>query len=223
MLSINPVTLLENPKAKDANKAKIPMDETMGNQQATREEIGWLAGIIDGEGYLGFNYNKDKRKKRGDYVFLTPCLHISNTDEEIVLKSRDIVRKLGVNPYIRATKATKQVRKDQYRIQIHHMAKMKIILDIVLPYLTGIKKKRAELILEFIELRKSASWIWTKPNNPTNQGGASKPYSEREWQIYHECKAIQKRGASETIRRAQRSTSEIWTLMQSRQLEVVKG
>jgi hypothetical protein len=214
MLAINSVTLLENPKTGDAYKATIPTDETMGNQQATREEIGWLAGIIDGEGYLGFNPGS-----KGLYM---PCLHISNTDETIVLKCQAIFRKLGVNPYIRATKANKTVRKDQFRCQIKHMDKMKLILDAVYDYLTGNKQQRASLILEFIDLRQKDKWQWTPPNNSTNQGGPKKPYSEREYQIFNDCRAFQKRGASETTRGAQRLTSEIWKIMESRQLGVAK-
>lgn len=221
MLSLNPVTLLETPKASGTNKVTIPTDETMGNQQVTAAELGWLAGIIDGEGYLGLQLYQDKRMDRKCGLNIDPCLHISNTDEEIVLKSRDIVRKLGVNPYIRASKL-KNRKKDQYKIQVKHMSKMKKILEATYPYLTGNKKKRAKLILEFIDLRKSATWVWKRPNNKSGQGGASKPYSEREWQIYDECKSLQRVGTSETRRRAQRLTSEIWKLMESRQQGVVK-
>lgn len=223
MPSKNPITLLGTPKSLEYYQGDNLKDETMENQQVTPEELGWLAGIIDGEGYLGINYQKDKRRKKGSYTSLTPCLHISNTDEEIILKSQNIVRKLGVNPYIRATKGKNLNSKDQYRIQIKNMAKMKIILNAMLPHLTGIKQERARLVLEFIEIRKSAPWKWIRPDNATNQSGAIKPYSEKEWEIYRKCKAIQSRGkTSETTHRAQRLTSEIWNLMKSRQQGVVK-
>lgn len=217
MLTLNSAVCLETPKAQGATKATIPVDVTTGNQQATREEIGWLAGIIDGEGYMGFNVTNDRRRSRAS-VLITPCLHISNTDEAIILKAQAIMRKLGVNPYIRATKANSKIRKDQYRLQTKHMAKMKVILGAVRDHLTGNKQQRADLILEFIQLRQSTPWIWVRPDNRTGQAGALKPYSEREWQLYEACRAIQTRGASETIRRAQRKTSEIWKLMESRQL-----
>ena len=53
---VKPCYLLETPKAQGASSATILEDEVkteMGNQQVTREEIGWIAGFIDGEGYLG--------------------------------------------------------------------------------------------------------------------------------------------------------------------------
>jgi len=221
MLTLNSTQLLENPKAQGATQAKILEDKTMGNQQATREEIGWLAGIIDGEGYLGMRAQIDKRTKRRQPT-ITPSLHISNTDEAIILKCQNIMRKMGVNPYIRATKANSRVKKDQFHVQIARMAKAQTILNAVLPWLTGEKKKRAELIVEFIGIRKKTPWIWIAPNNPTNQAGALKPYGQREWEIFQECKVFQTRGASETERRARRMTSEIWKLMESRQLEAAK-
>lgn len=198
-----------------------PEDDTIGNPQATREEIGWLAGIIDGEGYLGFQVENDRRGGRKSFG-IRPSLHISNTDEEIVLRSQAICRKLGINPYIRATKANTHIRKDQYRLQIHSMSTLDTLLRAVRDNLTGLKQMRADLMLEFIESRKQAQWTWIKPDNATGQSGAMKPYSDREWQIVHECKAYQERGASETTRRAQRQTSEIWAIMKSRQLEAVK-
>ena len=198
-----------------------PEDETIGNPQATREEIGWLAGIIDGEGYLGFQIENDRRRGRMSFG-IRPSLHISNTDEEIILRSRDICRKLGINPYIRATKANTQIKKDQYRLQVRDMNRLDTLLRAVRDNLTGLKQKRADLVLEFIELRRAAQWTWIAPGNATNQSGAIKPYSEREWQIVHECKAYQERGASETTRRAQRESSEIWAMMAARQPEVAK-
>ena len=198
----------------------------MDNQQVTREEIGWLAGIIDGEGYLGLQFYKDKRKKHGYHMGISPSLHISNTDEKIILKSRDIMRKLDVNPYVRVQKANKSIKKDNYRLQIHRMVKVEKILMVMLPYLTGTKQDRAKLVLEFIGNRKIAQFVWIPPRNGSRQSGPIKPYSMRDWQLYHECKANQKRGTSETIREAQRLTSEIWQKMRdrekARQLEAVK-
>ena len=197
----------------------------MGNQQITREEIGWLAGIIDGEGYLGMSTTYDKRRSQPNPNIVI-CLHVSNTDEEIVLKSQGILRKLGVNPYIRATKANAQIKKDQYRVQIKHMAKLKKILLPLLPHLTGNKQERARLVLEFIELRKQDKYVWVAPNNDSNRSGPIKPYTDRELEIFKLCSSLQKRGISETQRGAQRQTSEIWQLMKSReaarQLEVAK-
>jgi hypothetical protein len=198
-----------------------PEDVTIGNPQATREEIGWLAGIIDGEGYLGFQVENDRRQDRKSFG-IRPELHISNTDEAIILRSQGICRKIGVNPYIRATKANTRVQKDQYRLQVRDMNKLAVLLNAVRDNLTGLKQQRADLVLEFIALRQQDQWTWIRPQNKTGQSGAIKPYSDREWQIVHECKAYQERGASETTRRAQRQTSEIWALMESRQLEVAK-
>ena len=221
MLSKNSAILLGNPKAQGATEAIILVDETMGNQQATQAEIGWLAGIIDGEGYLGLQSYVDKRLSRYSKLRIDPCLHITNTDKEIILKSQKIMRKLGLNPYIRASNAHGIFQKDIYRLQTKHMGQMGLVLIAVLPYLTGEKAIRGKYLLEFIALRKSTDMVWF-PITSKRQNGPMKPYSSRELELLKLCQANQRRGASETIRRAQRLTSEIWGLMKTRQLEAMK-
>ena len=181
----------------------------MGNQQetASESELGWLAGIIDGEGYIGLIMEKQTRVNNERIV---PQLHITNCDEAIVLRARDIMRKLGVNPYIRASKS-KGVKRDIYRLQTKRYAVLLRLLTILCPYMTGEKQERGEFVREFCEVRLG-----------TPRQGIKKPHTPRELEIYEHCKPIQKRGSSETIRQEQRQTSEIWKIMDARQLEVVK-
>jgi len=69
------------------------------------------------------------------------------------------------------------------------------VLKIFLPYLTGMKKVRSELIYEFLESR---LWKFEKC-----KGMRSIPYTEREIEIIQNCLELQKRGTSETIRKAE--------------------
>ena len=192
---------------------------TMGNQQITAFEVGWLAGIIDGEGYVGLQKEYDRRA--GVHIRIDPQIHITNCDESIVLKARDIMRKIEVNPYIRATKS-KGVKKDIFILQIHRLAPIARLLDVVIPYMTGTKRERAILVCEFCKLRQVAPTFQKTEGIGKQRSGRIKPYTKRETEIFDLCKQNQKRGISETIRQEQRSTSEIWKVMESRQLEVVK-
>lgn len=196
----------------------------MDNQQVTLDELGWLAGIIDGEGYLGICLETDHRHI-GNYCDgkkAVAMLHITNTDEAIVLKARDIMRKVGINPYIRVSQH-KGVKKDVYRLQTKRFTNIITLLPFVIPYMTGEKKKRAELVLEFCISRQSNEGIAKKELAEFSGlkgyalSGRIKPYTPREMQILEQVVSLQKRGTSETLRELRRSTSEIWRIMKERQ------
>ena len=201
--------MLETPKAYSYFLGNNGKDKTMDNQQVTPYELGWLAGIIDGEGYLGLQKENDKRNSKKIRYKFTPCIHITNCDEAIVLKSRDIIKKLGANFYVRACKGRKNT-KDHYRLQTRRFKNILIVLKATIPYLTGTKQERAKLLLEFCKLRKEAPKI-IECNK--GQGGKRwcRPYTKPEVDIFDKLKPMQKRGqTSETARQIQRLKSELW-------------
>ena len=192
--------MLETPKAQGANYAKIPEDEVeteMDNQQVTREEIGWIAGFIDGEGYIGITMYKNHSNSATKTVKVE--LNVCNTDICMVEKYISIMNKMGVNPYVKKSKKYKKYngcnKKDVHEVKLHRMAPIQKILKVILPHLTGMKKTRALLIYEFLESR---LWKYDKC-----KGMRSIPYTEREIEIIQECLRLQKRGTSETTRKAE--------------------
>jgi hypothetical protein len=60
-------------------------------------ELGWLSGIIDGEGNLGLFKETRKNFKAG--VTYKPRLNISNTDINIINKCRDIIGYGSIIPH----------------------------------------------------------------------------------------------------------------------------
>lgn len=200
---LKPCYMLETPKASSAIKATILSDEgkrvgspEMDNQQVTREEIGWLAGFVDGEGYLGISMYRNH--SRGCKTIKVE-LNVVNTDKAMIDKYVAIVNKIGSNPYLRKNKKYKKYngdkKKDVYTATIHRMSPLHRVLKIMLPHLTGMKKRRGELINEFL-----ASRLW---KTDRCKGVRGIPYSEREIEIIQECLKLQKRGTSETTRRAE--------------------
>jgi len=187
---------------------------TMGNQQATQIELGWLAGIIDGEGYLGLSVSKKLRIERPSKS-VTPGMHIVNTDEQIILKAQTIMDKLGIVTYVRASDHSKynndgKVRKYDkiiFTIQVHRYINMIKLLESIGEQLTGNKKKRGKLVLEYCKSR-SASYI---------PGKHSHPFTNRELEIIEECLPLQRRGASETIRKIQLEVSKIYEIQRNRE------
>jgi len=193
--------MLEYPKTQGATNAKIPVDETiveMGNQQVTQIEIGWLAGMIDGEGYLGFQVYKTRNNHRS----ITVELSISNTDEQMILRLQNILQRIGVNPYINNSTYKlkhKPTHKNVWKVVLHRMNKVLKVLEIVNPYLTGQKQERGKLVLEYCQSR-LVSYI---------PGSHHNIMTKRESQIIELCIAKQKRGTSEAIRETQLKNSEL--------------
>jgi hypothetical protein len=179
----------------------------MDNQQATDAEIGWLAGIIDGEGWLGMTVSHEwghssyglKRPR-----IIVKCeLKITNCDAAIIERSALIIAKLGVNPYRRTHKKSSVTRRPVHEAAFKHMAGMQKVLPVLLPHLTGIKRQRAELILRFIALRQANPGI-PRPGFDTVCGKRGprtiRPYSDEELAVIEACRDLQSAGASETTR-----------------------
>ncbi len=120
----------------------------MGNPQATQAEIGWLAGIIDGEGHIGISL---QGTHKGDAVKMD--LQIVNTDEALIEKAVLVINKLGVNPHIRERVHNKKNWANNWIVTVGKMAQIKRVLDAVRPHLTGVKREKADVMLALIESR----------------------------------------------------------------------
>lgn len=182
----------------------------MDNPQATLAELGWLAGIIDGEGYLGINVETEhwrrfecNERQKGIKVEIK----VVNCDPEIVIKTAQIWQKLGINPYIRQprVKNLKPNHNVHYEVSTKRLAPVQRILLAVRPYLVGTKAERADLILRFIDLRQNNPGV----PNPAYANDAKgrrgprtvRPYTAEELDLVERCRALQSRkGASEATR-----------------------
>lgn len=179
----------------------------MDNQQATQAELAWLAGIIEGEGWIGFSISDTAQginveNRQGSTVKVE--IKINNTDALIIHQSAIIFQKLGVNAYVRECKPSGKMKRTYFEVSTKHMKTVELILAATLPYMVGEKRERAELMRKFIELRRSAPIV----ENPAYANGARgrhgprslRPYTIREIEIIEACRALQVRGASETTR-----------------------
>lgn len=179
----------------------------MDNPQATDIELGWLAGIIDGEGWIGMSIETEHWHRVGKQTrqkSIKVEIKVVNTDPAIVERTAAIMRKLGVNPYLRHGNRT-QVKNPVYEVSIKRMAPVQRLLLVVRDHLVGTKQQRADLMLRFIQLRLENPGI----PNPAYDGGAKgrlgprtiRPYTEEEIALVEQCRALQARsGASETTR-----------------------
>lgn len=138
------------------------MDETMGNPQETQKpteaEIGWLAGIIDGEGSIAMAIADNGKK-----LNLAPRIEVANTDKEIIEKVVRIVKSLGCGIYVwqksegNASKLVKE--RTGFGFKTIHIAKVcgfngtDRLLPHIIPHLTGEKLHRAKLLQRFVDSR----------------------------------------------------------------------
>lgn len=180
----------------------------MANQQATLVELGWLAGIIDGEGWLGVSVNPERFAREGMNTRPSTVkveIKITNCDPEIVYRAATILQMLDVNPYIRAQNVElKPNHKLPFEVAIKSMISVQRVLVALRDYLTGTKQERADIILRFIALRQGNLGM----ENPAYTAGQGRrgprtirPYTEEELALVTQCRALQSRkGASETLR-----------------------
>jgi len=125
------------------------MRETKGrdNQQVTDIEVGWLAGLIDGEGSFDLQHGHQ----------WTPRITITNTDQRIVERAVDIIHRLDVGVYVWTQTKHNPRHKPIKRLAIRGVKRVHAFLPKIAPALVG-KKDQAEKLLEFTSERLERSF-----------------------------------------------------------------
>lgn len=128
----------------------------MGNPQ--ERSLAWLAGILDGEGTISFQvYTKPDGRIR-----ITPFVCVVNSDEDILRESEEIMSALLVDSPAAKTRYCNYVNSVRsfaatracHTLRVDGIA-TGLVLDPIHPYLRSVKRKHAEAILKYLELRKS--------------------------------------------------------------------
>jgi hypothetical protein len=117
----------------------------MDNKHAMPTDLAWLAGIIDGEGWIGLQKHIVPKNK---CVAYSPHFRVTNSDLNIINRTQEILNSIGLNPYLKQQLHI-EGRKTVYHLNLHKQANLKVIYEAVLPYLVG-KKARAEMMLRYI-------------------------------------------------------------------------
>lgn len=118
--------------------------------QLSIPEAAYLAGMIDGDGSISFSADRDAR-------IFTPGLTIYNTDTLLfdwIGERLDFLR-----PYLVVYRGRQlKIRKEPkcWQLRFSRRSGLKQILDLLLPFLV-LKRRRAELVLEFLRIHKHRS------------------------------------------------------------------
>ena len=154
----------------------------MGDQQKSLQcsDLGWLAGIIDGEGCITLG----RQKRRKNHIQYEPKVDIANTDIRIINRAREVLQGLGVGSYTltRKTSAGNEI----YHLSCNGFKRCKRLIANILPFLVSFKRERAILVLEFI------AWRESLPEKA--------PYGEKEAALYEAIKVLNAQSTVEILR-----------------------
>lgn len=141
--------MLEQPKVNVYQLGENDMNETMVNQQATLKELSWLGGIVDGEGCVGIRHNTMQHQ-------FSPRFNVTNTNMKIINETVSIIRKIGVNPYIREKKPSGyglNTKIPCYQVCVDTLSGARLVLEALEPFIIG-KGNQVKYLLEFCISRK---------------------------------------------------------------------
>jgi len=123
------------------------------------EDIGWLAGIIDGEASVTCVKSRTKPHK------IIHSIHIVGGDLDLLNKAKRIVALfddgLGIPPKLYKKNYKSSViksNKQMYHLQIWRQGTLRNVLKAVLPHLTE-KYLQGARLLNFLENHKKGTWF----------------------------------------------------------------
>lgn len=153
------------------------------NQQANPNyEIGWLVGIIDGEGWVILGKALNYPSKRYRYI---PTVGINSTSPLIIGECHRILDKYNVGHWIQQSKIRNVKWKDQWVCVIRGYKRIKQILPIIKDRLIA-KSQQANILYDFIQYRE-------KLNNWDI-------YGEIEDNFYQEIKRLNRKGKPQRLK-----------------------
>jgi len=143
-------------------------------------DLGWLAGIVDGEGTLSLYFTV---RKNGKLNNVSPQVWMGNTDFDLIERYVSVCKNIGVGCHVYKRKnknitgivngkPSRKKYKPLKAVSIIGFLRVKKFLDQVGFLLTGEKKVKGELILKFINQRLSKS-----TNGITPPLGRMAPYN----------------------------------------------
>ena len=114
----------------------------------------YLAGLLDGEGTIGFCSQIAKphwKNKNCDHLRLQVDV-ISNTNEALIIAVVNLLKADGFSPKVSHWQPEGAKSKQGHRIYLPCIEERRSFLELVHPYLIG-KKEQAEIGLEFLSRR----------------------------------------------------------------------
>jgi hypothetical protein len=150
----------------------------------TKDDLNYIAGFIDGEGYIGLKLIRLKPS-----VNYSPEVSVYNTNRQIIEWIGSII-----GGGITKKKSYKANCKQGWKLYIQSQQKSLDVCGLLIPYLR-IKKNQAILLKKWCEVR-----IEKRKNSEIVRDNLGKivshdrSYDEKEYEIYKKLRALNKRG-----------------------------
>lgn len=133
-----------------------------------------LAMLIECEGSITIGMQPPTKTRNRPALY--PTVDVTNTDPRIIAEARQTLMSEGVACTARPKRpANGEGRKDRYDLNIHGFDRVNKVLGAILPLLRY-KKRQGEILLEFIESRKS--------------GHRHAAYTEQQWKMVTEVRKL---------------------------------
>jgi hypothetical protein len=153
-------------------------DETMDNQQERFGfDLAWLAGIIEGEGWISLSIISSQQPDKRLYPAFLPSIGVTNTDFTMIAKIEEIFKVLELkyvsqfrNKFVGKDGST---RKPKIELSIRAKKDVVKLANSILPFMHGEKKNRIHKIFEYYKIRES------KPRS-----GKDSKSGKEEYEIY---------------------------------------
>ena len=171
------ITIMDHLNSPSINKINIP-----------EREIPWLAGFIDGEGYIGIERQRKKETtKQAASLLYHPYLIIANSNSNVLKFIRECIGYGYIYEVRRKkSKSSHNNEKPGFQYKLTKMDQLKPLLNLLRPYL-HLKQQQCDLLLKFINIRKSARRIYGPHRGYTS-------FSNLEEEIYQKLLTLNKRG-----------------------------
>lgn len=108
----------------------------------TEAQLGWIGGIMDGEGYIGL-----RREHQRSHDYYSPLVTVTNTRLLMLTHLRQLT-KLGLTSQSTHRPNFKHRQGFVWALRVKEQ---KELLPIILPYLV-VKREQAELLIEYLNL-----------------------------------------------------------------------
>ena len=130
------------------------------NQRLSDLQVGYLAGIMDGEGTITFVYHKSKTNVNVIHSPVVFLCAVANSNPLIIESVTSLLRALGIRHKVFTPKKewNKKAKKRPYAVHVQGMDSAKAYLKVIGEFLSG-KKEQATLTLEYLERRKEGQRV----------------------------------------------------------------
>lgn len=133
-------------------------------------DLGWVAGILDGEGSITMLVSARSLGRR-QAIRLQCRIIVGNTDEGIIAKYASILDRLGITQYVQHTRPKpvavngRSAYKAVTTIHVEGLGRVRKLLSCVIPHLAGEKREKSIALLNFIKARLDLAEIEGKAGN----------------------------------------------------------